>query len=408
MKFRVGQVFLALTALLLSSAHASERTTALVAGYNASGQALFQSFAAEPGNIVISPYSIGSAMSAALSGARGDTEAEMLRVLQQHLTRADIDASYAELRPELDRYNAPASTANDERPVKLNIANALMVREGVSVLPAYSETLKTSYGAELFPALSAAKVNGWVSQKTNGEIPQAIDKINPNTIAVLINAIYFEGRWATAFDPSQTGDEDFHVSPDKTIKAPMMRQTGPRRLVKGQDYTAINLDYGDGKLGMVVALPNEGAAIDAIAARLTGAELTQLFTSLNQAASAPVDLRLPRFKARLNMASLKGRFEGLGMRLPFDLDKADFSGIIDKRNGLYIEDVIHNVVFEVTERGAKGAASTGIRIDGRSISGEDDLRPKRFHVDRPFLFYVVDLPTGAILFQGRIVDPTSH
>src|SRR5580704_7476143 len=88
---------------------AEARVTLLARAYNATGQQLFGQFAAAPGNIVFSPYSIGTAMSMALSGARGDTASEMMRVLSMRMAADAIDMANAEVLSILNGYDHSAA-----------------------------------------------------------------------------------------------------------------------------------------------------------------------------------------------------------------------------------------------------------------------------------------------------------
>jgi serpin B len=379
-----------------ASAYAGDKTSALVESYNTSGQALFDKLAGTPGNIVLSPYSIGASMAMALSGARGDTETEMLRVLRQSLTRPGIDAANAELLAELGQ----------KRPsVKLTTASALVLpNEKAAIAPEYIQTLKTKYAAEVFRTANLAEINGWVERKTEGKIPIMLEELKPTTVALLLNAVYFRADWEAAFKPDQTKDEEFQISASEKARTPMMRQQHDFRYAGGEGYKAIQLPYVDGKIGMVVALPDRPDGVEAIRAQLSGKHLSKLFDNLKHQTPSLVNLRMPRFKAKYK-SELATEFQKLGMKLPFDQDKADFSGMVsDKSARLYIESVTHNAVIEVDEKGSEAAASTSVKVGNRSLEPKAP-KPETFTIDRPFLFYIVDDATGALVFQGRIVNP---
>ena len=135
-------------------------------------------------------------------------------------------------------------------------------------------------------------------------------------------------------------------------------------------------------------------------------EAAELFGALlRNGQTRYVDLSLPRFKTAFK-AELVTPFRQAGMPLPFDPNRADFSGITGRplsEERLVISQIVHRAVIEVQEEGTEAAAATAIEMSRTSVPPD----PEPFRADRPFLFYIVDYATRAILFQGRIVDPRS-
>jgi serpin B len=375
---------------------------ALTAAYNASGQQLFKLFlaAAPSSNIVFSPYSIGTAMAMALSGARGENAAEMTKVLAHTLAREQIDAANAEALAILNGY---AQSADGKSAAILRIANALMLtRKDAPITEAYQAVLHNKFGAEVFRGADLAQVNDWVKQKTEGKIESILDQLDPNSIAVLLDAIYFKAPWQTTFDASATRDQTFHLVSGE-VEVPTMHLHSDFAVATREGYKAIRMPYANGHLAMIVALPDEGAGATELAARLGGDEMDQLLLALH-ARVHTVDLALPRFKANFK-ASLVESFQQLGMHMAFDDHAADFSGMSDKPPSelpLAIDQIMHRAVIEVAEEGTEAAAATSVVVGVRSARPPEI---EKFQVDRPFLFYLVDDGTGAILFEGRIVDP---
>jgi serpin B len=433
---------LAATAAQTAAAQPAGRADvqALTRAYNASGQALFREFAARPGNIVFSPYSIGTAMAMVLAGARGDTEREMVAVLHHGLARGQIDDANASAIATLNGYDkgdvAPTCpsgmalsgerceakpTANGGCPfpasrngemcvatprfapsAKLLVANALMLAGG-SVDKSYSALLKDRYSAEIFERASLETVNGWVRKRTEGKIEKILDRLSD---VVLVNAVYFKSRWAVAFDKKSTKDEFFNVTRSRQEMVPTMFQRGSYAVVSREGYRAIRLPYAVRSLAMVIALPNEVEGVADVARRLDQDDLAKMLTALRAEPTRLVNLMLPRFKAEYR-ADLKGTFQKAGMRLAFDAARSDFSGLTGRppqQASMEIDQIIHRAVIEVSEESTEAAAATAIGI--RAVSGtHKPVEPLQFRVDRPFLYYLVDDVTGAVLFQGRIVDP---
>ncbi len=425
---------------------AEARVTLLARAYNATGQQLFGQFAATPGNVVFSPYSVGTAMSMALSGARGDTASEMMRALSMRMATDAIDMANAEMLSILNGYDhsaappicPPRATVNgadcEMRPLDNNrcqfglllvgdrcvgpgtpppsarflAANALMLgKRGDLIAADYVAALKTKYAAEVFKDASLDDINGWVAKKTEGKIAKMLDRLDPNSVAVLLNAVYFKARWASVFDPKLTKDETFNLTRSQKADVPMMNQTTSFSLVSRGGYRAVRLNYQVPELGLVVVLPDDVEGAGAVAARLGANALADLFTALRDGqAKKPVALTLPRFKAEYR-ADLVAPFRQAGIQKAFDANNADFSGMTGQpatAGRLHIDRIVHRAVIEVAEESTEAAATTAVGVRSMAVPAPMPT-PVSFRVDHPFLFYLVDDTTGAILFQGRIADP---
>jgi serpin B len=425
-----------------ASDRASDRAPvrALTAAYDASAHGLFTTFAAKPGNIVFSPYSIGTAMAMVLSGARGETESEMARVLRHTLSRAAIDKANASLLATLNGYDrsaepvscpaamrfndkecegkpaangaCPAGYRQGDRCVApgrrppsaaLKAANALMLlkQKGDMIAPAYAGLLEQDYRAQVFRGAGLDEINRWVARQTEGKIDKLLDTIDPDAPAVILNAVYFKAAWKTPFVARATSDEDFRLTPASTVKVPTMHRLGSYQMATRPGFRAIRLPYSVDALSMVVVLPDEVGGADRLARDLDAPALASLFRELTEWKT--VSLALPRFKTSFK-ARLGELFQSAGMRRAFDPQLADFSGMTSRpprEAPLAINDVIHRAVIDVTEEGTEAAAATAITMMTTSMPSH--VEP--FVVDRPFLFYIADDATGAILFEGRISDP---
>jgi serpin B len=373
---------------------AERSTTALVAAYDGTGQRLFQAFAAKPNNVVLSPYSIGTAMAMVLVGARGDNEAEMAKVLGLALPRDEIADASASLTKSLK--------AVPTAPFQLSIANAVMLaKQGGLIAADYVALLRDKFAADVFRNAGLDTVNDWVKQQTDGKIPAILDRLDPNAALVLLDAIYFKAKWQRLFDPHATRDGSFHLL-DGEAQVPTMHMRASFALAERPGYRAIRLPYQGDRLGMVIVLPDAGNAD--LAQRFGGDELQALLTAL-RAPAREVALSLPRFHATFK-ADLVQPFAAIGMRRAFDTRTADFSGMTGKpqaQEPLAIDQVVHSAVVDVGEEGTQAAAATSVSVVAGAV-----MRPQppiEFNVDRPFLFAIVDDETGAVLFEGRIVDP---
>jgi len=426
-------------ALMPSAAIAQDGTRALTDAYNASGQDLFRSFAAKPGNIVFSPYSIGTALAMVCAGARGETEQQMVAVLRHSQARGEIAEANAKVLAILNAYDrsktsplCPANmrlvgercemerssdgrcpprarsdegfcfaTPQSQPSAKVAVANALMLtRKGAQVSSDYVALIKDKFAAELFQDAGLAEVNGFVAAKTEGKIERILDQLDEDAAAILLNAVYFKAAWASTFSKHDTRDESFSLSESQRVSVPMMHKRATVPLVARSGYRAVRLPYVIGTIGMIVVLPDAVDGVAAVGARLDAAELSTLISALRAGEPKSVSLALPRFKMSYK-ADLVSPFQTAGMTLPFDLARADFSGMTAGRARFAIGQIVHRAVIEVQEDGTEAAAATAAVM----VLTSAPINQGSFLVDRPFLYYMVDDATGAILFQGRVVDP---
>ena len=410
----------------------------LVAAYNASGFDLFRRLAASPKNIAVSPYSIGSAMAMALAGARGATAAEMANALHQTLPRSAMEDENARVLATLNGYDKSATppqcpagmTLKSEQCVgprvsggcnfparldgsqcttppkyapsaKLAVANSLMLtKAGGKISPDYIKLVKSKFGAEVFRNAGLAEVNSWVKRKTEGKIEKILDVLDPSARAVLLNAVYFKAAWLSVFDKNNTRDEDFSLAAATKVRVPTMHRTGSYAVTMQPDFRAIRLPYALPSLGMIIVVPEKIDGVGEVGAQFDPAKLENLRQGFQ---SQRVELALPRFKLAY-AADLIPPFEAAGIKLAFT-DKADFSGMTGRpvsEGSLKIGQIAHRAVVEVDETGTEAAAATAVVMMPTAAMPS---QPVVFKVDRPFLFYLVDDATGAVLFQGRVNDP---
>lgn len=374
---------------------------ALVAGYNSTGARLFQDLAKGTGNIVLSPHSIGSALSMVLAGAHGDTAKAISNALDLNLSPADLAAANASLITDL-------KSASGKDSATLNSANALIEVKPHVVGAVFRALLQKNYAAEAFSG-NVEAINRWIAQKTSGKISHMLDSLPDGTGLVLANAAYFKAFWQYPFDKADTANGTFHLTATQDVQVPMMHHEDHFALVKGKDFKAIRLPYRsvDGRLGMIVVLP---AAVDGLAnviGELGPKQIAELFVQLGTAGFSDVQLQLPRFHAGYQ-TSLAAPLKKAGMGLAFDMQKADFRGMTGRppaELGVAIADVIHSAVIDVNEESSEAAAATTVTVVATAMVNENRPPPEPFIVDRPFLFFIVDQQTGAVLFQGRIADP---
>ena len=351
-------------------------------------------------NRFVSPSSIMFALAMTYNGAEGKTRDAMARTLEiQGISLGEVNSGFAELQR--------AAVAPDPK-VQLRIANSLWARQGFTLKPEFVERSKKSYGAEVtsldFNSPTApSTINSWVKTKTENLIDSIVDRIEPENVLFLINAIYFKGQWKNEFDKAKTKEDDFHLPNGQPKKVPMMAQSGQYRYLKGDDFQAVTLPYGSGRINMYVFLPDKGTSLEAFEKRITFDNWEAWMSNL-RFTFTPGEISLPRFKVDYE-TDLNDVLKALGMTEAFDSNVADFSGIATINSGarLYISDVKHKAFAEVNEEGTKAAAVTS--VTGTLTSVQVPREPFTMKVDRPFFFAIRDDETGALLFMGSILDP---
>jgi serpin B len=227
------------------------------------------------------------------------------------------------------------------------------------------------------------------------------------TAAILLNAVYFKAAWASPFSAAETAMKPFNLDPQKKIDVPTMQKRHNYQLAEGDGYRAINLPYAPQGLSMIIVLPDGIGKADEIAKAVDAEGATSLIGRLTRANETFVSLALPKFKTSFG-AGLAGALQKEGMLKAFSQKDADFTGMTKdapKPGLLYISDVLHRATIDVAEEGAEAAAATAVVFGLRSIMPVERPEPVPFIVDRPFLFYLVDDQTNAVLFRGRISNP---
>ena len=315
--------------------------------YNRIGQELYHKLSALPGNIVLSPYSIGTAMAMVLAGARGETEAEMRAVLRHARSSADIGAANRSVRAALATYGGSFWFLHPA-PTRLLTANALMVKREANVFAnAYTTLLKADYGAELLGNINNEAIDDWVRRKTEGHIRQITGDVTFDFMAVLLNAVYFKAEWADRFEARLTRDQPFRLSPSETVTVPFLHRQGDYAVALGDGFRAIRLPYRARTVSLVIVLPDAEDQLDAVSRRLDGEAFPKLLADL-QSLPHKIDLSLPRFTAAFN-AKLRDQFEAMGMTRAFDRLQADFSGMSQTQH-IWLGDVVHKATIEIFGR----------------------------------------------------------
>ena len=338
------------------------------------------------GNIFISPLSISIALTMTYNGAVGETERAMAEVLEiDALDLSTINNSNKALRNSLE---------NPDPQVEISIANSIWSRQGVDFNADFLDRNRVFFGAEIASLdfsspQAAATINSWVDTNTNGKIEKIVDRINPQTLLFLINAIYFKGNWQDEFDKALTRPGTFHLPNGSEKRVQMMRREGEYPYLRGENFEATSLPYGDGRVSMYIFLPNRDSNLNKFLGNLN----TENWKGwISQFQDRTQTMMLPRFKLEYEIR-LNDTLESLGMGIAFG-GGADFSGM---GPSLFISEVRHKTFVEVNEEGTEAAAVTAV-VGVKSL-------PPTFRVDRPFFFAIYDAETETILFMGTVTEP---
>jgi len=364
----------------------------LVKGNSAFAVKLYQQLGKAGGNLFFSPFSVSSALGMTFAGARENTAAEMKAALSFALDQEQLHDSFRQLNEKL------ASVANNDGQ-KLNIANGLCLTGG-DVSEEFKALLQKNYGAELF-AGDLEKINGWVKTKTESKIEKILEALSPNSVCVLLNAIYFKGTWESRFDEAATREAPFKLSATEEIKVPLMYQKGSFRLIEKDTFNAIAMPYKGKSLTMVVVLPQQVDGLAGLEKELSVEKLDAWLAELDSVSEQDVMLYLPKFKLETGY-DLVPACTALGMKDAFAPAAADFTGMGWPKGKLWISQIKHKAFVEVNEEGTEAAAATAVEMATKSIS----MDPV-FKADHPFIFMIRDNSTGSLLFMGRIANPAS-
>ncbi|HWJ08260.1 MAG TPA: serpin family protein [Nocardioides sp.] len=386
-------------------------TTALdgvVGGLRLFAGELHSRLAAEPGNLVLSPYSIAIALGMTLVGASGRTAREMEELLHAaalgdrwHKGLNAVTAATDALAGEQER--ADGSTAT----IELATANQLFGQQGVAWEADFLDLIAKEYGAALrgvdfasAPEEARVLINAWVEQQTADRIVDLVPEgiIDPSTRLVLVNAIHLKAPWEHPFEKALTAPGTFHRLDGSTVSADLMRRPDVEGgWVVGDGFRAAVLPYAGGALAMTVVLPDDGLlplVEDTLAKSGYGPVLA------GRATPATVDLTLPRWSFR-TAVPLKEVLQSMGMRAAFG-DGADFTSMTEEDLDLVVAEVLHQGFIAVDEEGTEASAATAVVMAETSAPVAEVLV-----VDRPFLFLIHDVAHGTPLFVGRVTDPTA-
>lgn len=377
-------------------------------------------------NLFASPISISLALVMTYAGAREQTRAQMRDALRYELDDDVIHAGFGELQQAFEERNETDSdtessedsessedtessedSEEESQPFELSVVNSVWGQEGYPFEEDYLETLESHYGGGLREVdyttdadRAREEINDWVAEETNDRIEDllpagAMDQL---TRLILVNAVYFLANWKHTFPEEETSEQTFTAIDGSEHDVQMMHQENRFPYAEVDGTQAVELPYVGDDVSMLLILPPEGAFEE----YETDVSPETLAGVVDELESQEGEVSLPRFEFESGL-KLGESLRALGMTDAFDPEAANFDGIADTDEDLFLHEAFHDTFVAVDEEGTEAAAATAVVV-GTTDAGPSD--PFEFVADRPFLFAIRDRPTGSLLFLGRTVDPS--
>ena len=354
---------------------------------------LFQAAKKDGENSLISPLSVLCALAMTANGAQGETRAQMEAVLG--MKAEDLNEylyTYMKDLPRGDGY-------------QLDLANSIWFTDDDSftVDRDFLQINADHYGADLYQAPftqdTCDAINSWVKEKTDGMIPRILDRIPPDAVMYLVNALAFDAEWASPYDEHQVREGVF-TREDGTEETVEFLYDREQNYLETENASGFLKLYAAGQYAFAALLPNEGVTVEEVAQSLTGAQLHELLT---HPVNAPVETAIPKFESEFS-AELAQVLADMGMPLAFDGDRADFTALGSADRNIYISRVLHKTFISVTEQGTRAGAATVVEM-AKNTGFYPQEEVKTVYLDRPFVYMLIDCRTGTPFFIGTMLDP---
>ncbi|MDR2293235.1 MAG: serpin family protein [Prevotellaceae bacterium] len=349
-------------------------------------------------NMVVSPFSLSVVLTMVWNGAENETKQEIQKTLGLgNYPAEEVNAYFKKMNDAL---------LKTDPNTKLAIANSIWTHKGFPVKQLFYDVNKTWYNAEVrevdFSSSDAVTaINKWCADNTNNFIKKIIDKISPDEIMYLLNALYFNGIWSNKFDANKTQKQAFYKEDGTSAMVDMMFQNHTLGYYADEYLSLATLDYGNGAFSMIFILPNQDASFDAMVNQLTYSGYFENSIQTALQCRFDVDLFVPKFKIEYK-ETFNDILQLMGMELAFS-NSADFSGISDI--SLKISNVLQKAYIDVNEKGTEAATVTVVSIG--VTAPEPQPQKITFRADRPFMFAIREHSTGAILFMGKVGNPAN-
>ena len=345
---------------------------------------------------VISPISVLYALAMTANGADGETLSQMENVFGM-----DIDT--------VNNYlHSTVSALPSDEGYTVDLANSVWIKddEGKFVVEEdFLKAVKSYYDAgvfkETFDDHTLKAINNWVVQKTNGQIQDILDKIDPDAVMYLVNAINFEADWDSIYEKHQVSDGEF-TKTDGTTQTVEFMFSDEHGYLEDENTTGFVKYYKDYKYAFVALLPDENISVDEYIASLNGDKLAHLLASKS---GKMVLTSMPKFETTFD-TEMSESLKALGMTDAFDYRVADFSrmGAAQQEGENHcVNRGIHKACIRVAEKGTQAGAATVVEMVTEGAMAVTE-KPKEVYLDRPFVYMIIDCSNNLPLFMGAVTE----
>ncbi|NXC33002.1 A1AT protein, partial [Campylorhamphus procurvoides] len=347
-------------------------------------------------NIFFSPLSISTAFAMLSLGARSTTLRELHKGLFFNLTEIEEQEIHEGFQRVLQLLNDP------HREVQLNMGNALFIDDRLKLLQKFLDDVTDFYYSEAIssnfqnPPEATKEINKYIEAKTHGKIVDLVKSLDPDTVIVLVNYIFFKGSWERPFSNLNTRDGDFFLDAKNSVKVKMMHQNKAFNIHRDESLSCwvVEIPY-TGNVTSLFVLPDDGK-MEEVEDALIKETVSTWMESLKK---RKIYLDLPKFSVS-GSYDIKSLFEKMGVTEVFS-DQADLSGVAEKTL-LKVSKAIHKATVDVRENGTEAAAVTMVEITPLLLPFPP---PPHITFDRPFLMMIIDKTSHSTLFMGKIVNP---
>lgn len=370
--------------------------------------ALYATLAPEPGNLIVSPYSIRAAFSLLYAGASDVTADELANTFFFGLDKPALFDGFNGVDLNLD--GRSAAKPDDE--LQLSVVYGAFGSDQLEFQTPFLETIAQYYGTGMFaadfqhqPDPMRKAINAWVSEHTGGHIEDILPfgSIDPTTAFVLANAIYLKASWQNRFAAKHTISGSFHA-PGGDVTAAFMHDARQAPYGAGDGYQALSLGYVDRFLSMLFILPDEGRFAE-LEAGFDGALLQEALGSLS---TYEVTMSVPKFEFGSDVKLTDALMDmGLSRIFTKEADLEDMAKDPVSGSSVYVGDAFHKAYIAIDETGTEAAAATVI-VGVIPPPTAPTFPTVQLDLDRPFLFVIYDELNRQPLFVGRVLDPSAH
>jgi len=374
----------------------AEIDSAMIKSNNAFALEIFKELNSATKNVSFSPFSISTAMAMTYAGAREESEKQISKVLHFNKDQQNFHPAYSALLEYIKGLNRKDS-------LELHTANALYAQNDYPFSEDYFNLIRTNYGAEAQnldfkneTEKSRLVINKWVKEQTRDKIEELLKPgiLGDLTRLVLVNAIYFLGKWENAFNPDETMPLSFIINQEQSVNAEFMVREGKVNIYENEDLQVLELPYAGKDMSMIIYLPRTKENRTELISEFSMDKISLWNTKMS---NKEMKIYIPKFKISAEF-ELSEILKNMGMPHPFSL-QADLSGMTGRRD-LMIDKVVHQACIEVNEKGTEAAAATAVVIREKSAK----ITPE-FRADHPFLFIIKENKYDNILFAGRLNNP---